>query len=266
MNDLELIIHQIPDEEIIVIPVSDVHLGAIEHNYKEWVDFCNMVKSSPSVYITLGGDLINNSVRNSVANPFDEVMRPREQKRRMVEHLTPIRDKILCAVSGNHEARTTKDTDMDITYDIMAKLDLEDRYRENAAFVKIGLGNKYPGKENDNSPRSTYVICVTHGAGGGIYTGATVNRNERFSHVVEGVDCFFVGHSHKGTVSRPAKIVVDKINNKISMKSVVVVSSESWLNFGGYAMRKMLLPSETCNPQKVVFKADGHKKNIKVIW
>lgn len=261
MSYLDLIIHKLP-EEVTVIPISDVHLGAIEHCEHEWNRFCNMIQSTPNMYLTLGGDLINNSTRTSVANPFDETMRPREQKKRMVEYLTPIRDRILCAVSGNHEARTTKDTDMDITYDIMAKLDLEDLYREEIAFAKLSLGKR----TNDSRSNVSYVICVTHGAGGGIYTGAAVNRNERFSHIIEGVDCFFIGHTHKGTVSRPLKVVVNSNTNKVTMKPITVVSSESWMNYGGYAMKKMLLPAESSNPQKVIFSGRYDSKKIEVLW
>ena len=215
-----------------------------------------------NTYVILVGDLINNSVRNSVANPFDEVLRPMDQKKRMIEHLTPIRDKILCAVSGNHERRSKKDSDVDLTYDIMSKLDLEDIYRESMVFMKVGVGTRAKEKNAANS----YTFCVTHGAGGGIFTGATVNRNERFGNVVEGLDCLVVGHTHKGTITRPNKLVFDNRRGVVTVKSYVVVSSVSWLNYGGYAAQKMLLPAETCRPQKLVLSGDKNNKNIEVVW
>lgn len=98
LKDFEMIKHQF-DEEITIIPVADVHLGALEHAKKEWEQFCKTVLETPNCYLILGGDLINNSIRSSVANPFDEILRPREQKTRMVEYLTPIKDRVLCAVS-----------------------------------------------------------------------------------------------------------------------------------------------------------------------
>lgn len=261
LNDFQIIKHQF-DGAITIIPVSDVHLGAIEHRKREWDAFVKMIIENPNVYITLGGDLVNNSIRTSVANPFDEVIRPREQKKMMVEYLLPIRDRILCGVSGNHERRTTKDTDTDITYDIMSKLDLEHLYRENIAFMKVSLGERKGRK----SPECTFVFAVTHGVGGGIYTGAAVNRNERFGNIIEGVDCLIVGHTHKGTVSKPSKIVVDSRNNVISMKSYTVISSVSWLNYGGYAAQKMLLPSESANPQRIILNGTKNKKNLEVRW
>lgn len=261
-SDFDLIVHRFPESNITIIPVSDVHLGAYEHYADLWQDFCKRVESTPEVYVMLLGDLVNNSIRTSVANPFDEVIRPRDQKRIMVEQLEPIRDRILCSVSGNHERRTMKDTDADISYDIMAKLDLEHLYRENMAFVKICLGKR----PSEDKPNSTFIFGCTHGSGGGIYTGAAVNRNERFGHVIEGLDCLVVGHTHKGTVSRPSKIVVDSNTEKITVKSFTVVTAESWLAYGGYAAQKMLLPSESGNPQRIILGGNYHDKKLEVHW
>lgn len=261
LSDFEMITHEF-NQPITIIPISDVHYGALEHCSREWLDFCKMVEQSPNTYIILGGDLINNNVRTcGFINPYDELVRPREQKKKMVEFLEPIKDRILCAVSGNHEARSMKDDDVDITYDIMAKLDIEDVYRQNMCFMKVSLGHR-----KDNSPVQSYTFGVTHGAGGGIYTGATVNRNERFGNVIEGLDCLIVGHTHKGTVSKPSKIVIDRKNNKVSMQHYTVISMVSWLNYGGYAMKKMLLPSYVADPQKLKLHMSEKNKRIEVVW
>lgn len=261
LSDFEMIKHEF-NQHITVIPISDVHYGALEHLQKEWLDFCKMVEQSPNTYIILGGDLINNNVRTcGFINPYDELVRPREQKKKMVEFLEPIKDRVLCAVSGNHEARSMKDDDVDITYDIMAKLDIEDLYRPNLAFMKVSLGRR-----GDNSPIQSFTFAITHGAGGGIYTGATVNRNERFGNVIEGLDCLIVGHTHKGTISKPSKIVIDRKNDKVSMSYYTVVSMVSWLNYGGYAMKKMLLPAHVADPQKLKLYMNKDRKRIEVVW
>lgn len=260
LNDFTLIQHKF-QSGITIYPVGDVHLGALEHCGVEWNTFCDMVRKDKNKKIILVGDLMNNATRCSVSNIFEETLRPREQKKRMVEYLEPIRNHILCAVSGNHERRSGKDADNDPMYDIMSKLDLEDYYRQNAAFMKIQLGER---SNAPNKGNGTYTFLVCHGAGGGFYTGAAVNRNERFGNVVEGLDCLIVGHTHKGTVTRPSKIVIDTYNNKVSMKHYTVVSSVSWLNYGGYAMQKMLLPSDVAKPQQILL--DAKKKNIEVRW
>lgn len=257
-GDFEIIQHHFPDkQDITIIPISDVHLGAAEHLEREWENFIWQVNNTPNTYITLGGDLINNSTKNSVANVFAETMRPREQKRRMAEMLEPIKDRILCTVTGNHESRSGKDADDDPTYDIMTKLDLEDIYRENMAFVKLQFGDK----NGDGTRNPTYTLVITHGAGGGMLTGGSVNRNERFGYVVDGMDCLIVGHTHKPFVTQPSKIKIDTHNNRVSIKPFKVVCSTSWLEYGGYAARKMLLPSSHA-PQVITL--CGGRKEIKV--
>lgn len=260
-NDFEMIVHEF-NQPIVIFPISDVHYGSLDHLTKEWFEFCKMVENTDNAYVILGGDLINNNTRSSVGSPWDDTVRPREQKKHMVEMLKPIKDRILCCVTGNHEARSLKDADDDPTYDIMCKLDLEDVYRPNTAFMKVSLGHR----KSDNTPIQSYTFAVTHGAGGGIYTGATVNRNERFGNVIEGLDCLVVGHTHKGTVSKPAKIVIDRKNNKVTMSHYTVISMVSWMNYGGYALKKMLLPSMVADPQRLKLAMNRDHKRIEVVW
>lgn len=234
-----------------------MHLGAAEHLEREWRLFCDNLMNQPHAYITLGGDLINNALKTSVSNIYEETMRPREQKRVIAEMLEPIKSRILCAVSGNHERRSAKDADDDPTYDILCKLDLEHLFRENIAFVKIQMG-----KQDSNGLKNpTYVLAVTHGGGGGILTGAAVNRNERFGYVLDGCDALIVGHTHKPFVTQPAKLLVDTKNNRVSVKPFKVISSTSWLDYGGYAVQKMLLPSSHA-VQAITLR--GNRKEIRV--
>lgn len=258
LNDFEIITKRFPErEDIIIIPVSDVHLGAKEHMQKAWEDFCRMVLEKDNVFLTLGGDLISNSTKNSVSSVFEDTMRPSEQKRVMAKMLEPLRERILCGVTGNHERRSGKDADDDPTYDIMCKLDIEHLYRENIAFLKVQFGRQ----EGDGAKNPTYKIAVTHGAGGGIFTGAAVNRNERFAYTIDGLDMLIVGHSHKPVVTQPSKLVFDCQNNRISQKPFKVVTSTSWLEYGGYAAQKMLLPSSHAK-QWITLR--GNKKEILV--
>lgn len=227
---------------------------------REWSQFCIDILEDPHAYVILGGDLVNNATKNSVSSIYEETMRPREQKKVMVEMLTPLRDRILCAVTGNHERRSMRDVDSDITYDIMTKLDLEHLYRTNVAFVKLQLGKN--GHKTTSKYRPTYVLCVTHGAGNGMLTGGNVNRIERFGYVLDGIDILITGHTHKPWVTQPAKIVFDPHNNKVSTKPFKVVSASSWLNYGGYAAQKMLNP--TAHDNQIIL-LSGREKEVKVV-
>jgi len=265
LDDYTMVLHQF-DSEIVVVPIADVHLGAIEHNANAWDDFLVKVKDEPNTYFILVGDLIQNNIKSSVGSPFDQVWSPMEQKSIMVKYLEPFKDRILCAVSGNHEYRTKKESDQDLTYDIMTKLGIEDRYRENIVFMKVSVGEYLDRPSKRMKPKSSYVFCVTHGSAGGRLTGNPTNRAEEFARIVEGLDCLVVGHSHKGIVTRPQRLVVDPNNNHVSAKSYLVVSAESWMQYGGYAARKMLQPAENSHPQRLRLVSSKTSKRIEVLW
>lgn len=246
LSDFEMIVHEFPTgDDVTIIPIADVHLGAQECMEQEFISFIETVAGKPNTYIILCGDLLNNATKSSVSNIYEEVYRPSEAKRMMAKILEPVRDKILCSVTGNHERRSSRDVDDDPNYDILCKLDLEHLYRENMAFVKIQLGKQ----ENESGTRTAgyqrpcYTLVVTHGSGGGILTGASINRNERFGYAVDNMDALISAHTHKPAVTQPGKIYIDTRNNRVCVKPFKVVTATSWLNFGGYAAQKMLLPS-----------------------
>ena len=260
-SDFDLITHAFPGD-ITIYPVADVHLGAVEHCEPQWQAFLRKVEEEDA-YLILAGDLLNNGVRSAgFANPFDEVLRPREAKKRMVEYLMPLRERILAVVTGNHERRTYRDDDQDLTYDICTKLDIEQVYRENVAFMAVSLGQR----PDEPKPNATYTLAVVHGTGGGIYTGAAINRNERFGNVINNLDCLIAGHVHKGFISKPSKICIDTQNKTVTLKHYVVISCVSWLNYGGYAAQKMLLPAHVCDPQQIKLMSNRKNKRIITTW
>lgn len=232
--------------DITIYAISDVHLGSPECMEQEFISFINRVAQTPNVYLILGGDLIDNGTRSSVTNPFRATMPPSQQKKEMANILSPVKDRILCFVPGNHERRSGKDADDDPVYDIAAKLDLEHLYRENIAFIKIQMGKDRTAVGSKGYTRPSYMLVVTHGTGGGIYTGSAVNRNERFGYVIDGMDALIVGHTHKPFTTQPGKIKIDPFNNQVSIKPFKVISSTSWLTYGGYAAQKMLQPTTHC--------------------
>jgi predicted MPP superfamily phosphohydrolase len=111
-SDFELIVHRLPEcKEAKLYFIGDLHAGAIEANIKGWESFCQRILEERNSYLCLLGDLMNNATRSSVSNVFEDTMRPREQKRYIANALAPLSERLLCAVSGNHEARSGKDSD-----------------------------------------------------------------------------------------------------------------------------------------------------------
>ena len=262
LPDFEMIQHKfLGGHDITIFPVFDVHLGSPNCMEQEFIAFINKIANTPNAYLILGGDLIENGTRSSVGDSvFRSTMSPSQQKREMANILEPARDRILCLLPGNHERRSGRDADDDPVYDIAAKLDIEDLYRENIAFIKICLGKQSKGEYLiDSKYRPSYILVATHGTGGGIYTGGAVNRNERFGYVIDGMDALIVGHTHKPVISQPGKIFIDNSNNKVSVKPFKVITATSWLQYGSYAAQKMLLPSTHCL-QSITL--SGYKKDM----
>ena len=266
-NDFDLIVHRLPEcKEARLYVIGDLHVGAIEANIKGWEQFTQKILQDKNAYIVILGDMMNNATKTSVSNVYEEVLRPRDQKRYLVSALSQLTERILCIVPGNHEQRN-KDVDDEPLYDVACKLDLEDMYRPNAAFLKVCFGSRNAGRKNEK-PLQVYTICCTHGAGGGIYTGAAVNRNERMAMFVNS-DILAVGHTHKGAITKPARIEIDPYNNSVKMKTTTVISACSWLSYGGYAMRKMLLPSSAQdpeNPQTLLLGGTRYGRYVKTVW
>lgn len=239
LSDFMPIKHKIDgNDDITLYLIGDVHIGAKEFDAKRFNDTISKVEADDNARIILVGDIINNATRSSISNVFDEVFSPSESKLLAANYLKPVKDKILAAVGGNHEMRSVREVDDDPAYDIMCKLNIENLYRRNAAFVKIQIGDvKGAGQRNP-----TYTLFVTHGSGGGTTPGAGANKQHKVQAIYEGIDVFIQGHTHKAINFFPQRITYDKHNNKVTRRTVVCVTVPSFLDYGGYAMRFGLAP------------------------
>ena len=236
------IVRTFSNEDIRIHAIADLHIGSAEWMEKEWDAYKRRILDDPNAYITVGGDMINNGIKSSLTNVYEETMRPREQKARLLEELTPLRDRILCGVSGNHEARSGKEVDQNPLYDVFCKLDIEDRYRENGAFMVLRFGDK----KGDSRTNPTYMGACFHGAGGGMYIGSGFNKLERFGSVLDGLDFIISSHIHKPGTIPVEKLVFDSRNGRITQKQFRVLVATSWLRYGGYGMKKMMQPTAHC--------------------
>lgn len=257
LDDFTPIVHSFPRRDLKVYAVADLHVGSREFMERVWVDFRARVLREPDTRLIIAGDMMNNALKNSVSNVYAETMRPRAQKDWLIEQLGPLRDRILCITPGNHEDRSVKEADDNPLYDVACKLDLEDFYRESACFLVMRFGEK-----NGNGLRNpSYTICATHGAGGGVLTGAAVNRNERFAYAMDGLDLLVVAHSHKPWVTQPGKVVIDPHNLRVSIRPFKVAVASAWQEYGGYALKKQMLPAVHAE-QEIVLR--GGRKEIRI--
>jgi predicted phosphodiesterase len=204
---------------------------------REFEAYIKRIADDPFAAVLLGGDLINNSTRSSVADVYDEKYSPRQQKEAMIELLQPIKNKIVAGVFGNHEQRSKRESDVDLVGDMFAQLGISGVYAGDAAFLKVSLGKKENGKP------ATYMIYLSHGSGGGALLGSGVSRQDGYQMAIEGVDISVTGHVHKPSKTPSARLVFDPRNNKVTRSNTLIFVCTAWLDYGGYPISKQMRPT-----------------------
>jgi predicted phosphodiesterase len=254
LKDFDMIVHKLPKElsHMNIYGLADLHIGSGEFNEKRWKSWKEMVLNDEYGFVVLVGDLLDSGLKTSKTNTYEQTMRPFEQKQWLKRELADFakKGKILACISGNHEQRAVELADDVPLYDVMAKLDLEDVYRHNMAFVKLSLGYK-------NAERQwSYNLVLGHGASKG--------RVEKFSYGIDGMDVMVTGHTHQPSANFYSKLVIDPQNSTVSMRDFAHVVLPSFTELGGYALRAMYNPqSHTKYP---VIRLDGTKKSVEIIW
>ncbi len=246
--------------EITIVPLADAHYGAKEFNQKRWDDAIKRIKDDPNCYAVLVGDMIDNGLKNSVTNVYEQTCMPGEQKKWLANALEPIKDKIIAAVGGNHERRTSRETDNDPLYDVLVRLGIETVYRSRIAFLYLRI--LYANDERH--AKAKYAIAITHGAGGGMYMASGANRVANYAAYIDGIDCIVTGHTHKPITFPVSKLEFDDHELTVRQKQFTVVTASSFLDYGGYAIEKMLPPTGNALTEIRLAYTGTEEKNIRV--
>ena len=189
-------------KEIKVLPISDMHIGDSNCNIDAIKKVIEEIKASDNTFTILNGDLINNGVKNSVSNIYDEVLSPMDQILKLCELLEPIKDRILVMHPGNHENRTYKEDGVDIIRLVARQLGIEDRFSDTwwYLYLTLGMGEK--------SRPVMYTITGVHGYGGGRKAGGKINNLVEMSDKVI-ADIYVMGHTHTPIMTRNSIFVPD---------------------------------------------------------
>lgn len=252
ISDFTPVIHQLDGRTIRVWAIADVHIGAKECDIDGFTKFLKRIESDPDSYVVICGDLLNNGIKDSLTNVYDEVLPPHAQIEKAVELLSPIKDRIFGVVGGNHELRSKREVDLDPLYSVCLLLDRGEVYRQNMCFIRVGLW--------DTGMRDEYTLLLVH--------GKTPNKKKHFQYAIEGVDCIISGHTHNGIVEKPARLVFTH-RNTVKVLPLVSITATSWLDYGGYAARGLFLPQQTGNPQCIelpFIRTNTKYGQIRVIW
>lgn len=228
---------------IEIYPLSDLHIGDSQCDYKLVLERIEYIKNTPNAYCILDGDLMDTAIASSIGDTYAANLQPMEQLKHCVKIFEPIKGKILAVLPGNHESRVYKSDGLDLTEIMCAQLGMPERYSPTTALVFVRFGK---GAGKHNRPQ-LYTIYVTHGSGGGRREGGKVNRLADLAAIVD-ADIYLHGHTHLPLVFKEAFFRVSGSNSSVALVDKLFVNTAAHLNYGGYGDRQGFKPSSKSTP------------------
>ena len=179
-----------PKDRFTIVPIGDVHVGSPQSNIKLVEHAVSIIEEEDDTYAVLMGDLIENAIVGSKSDVYTQIMPPKEQIEWIVDVLTPIKDKILFTIAGNHEQRSTR----------LVGLHPEQIIADRLWIPYKGFSCGCVFLTNSSNTPKGFSCFFHHNYGGGYTKGGKVNRAVKLRDIVPGADATFSGHFH--TTSR----------------------------------------------------------------
>lgn len=227
-SDFDAVIYDTPREYeyVDIYFAHDIHAGSCEADIAKWNRFKADILSEPNRYLIMVGDYCENALANSKGDIYEQTMSPAMQKEWLSDEIYTLRDRLICAVPGNHENnRITRTCGLYPVYDCMVMAGIGDRYRHGFAIADIGVGDN---QRKTSKKQTRYVGFVTH--------RLKDIKSCSGADFVDGIDFACYGHDHDPKDHARGRLVYDTTRKHISQKSVEVIDSGSFLTYGGYAV------------------------------
>jgi predicted phosphodiesterase len=216
---------------ITIAVISDWHIGSGACDIRLIKELLTYIKKN-NLYVIVLGDLMDIITPHSKGMLTEQELTGSEQFKTVVELITPIKHKILFAVTGNHENRTVRDANIDIMDILCYHLGIEYAGVEKLFVIKL---------------QDRLVKCYAHhGAGGGTTPAGKLNALLKLHWRCPDANIIFGGHTHDNV--DPQKLIpyIDRegsIKNKIQQ----YISAGSALRSDvGYAAQGAYPPIPTC--------------------
>lgn len=223
------LIATVPDSwpTVKLAPWYDVHHGHQLHDQRLFRRHAKWFATEPYTIGWNGGDFFENVVEGS-PGIFSQSSIPDVQFKESLAILAPMRDRLLFAIPGNHEARTFRRTGFDIARELAERVGIP--YFPDYCFCTI----KWRGLK--------FRIVAHHGTGASATPGGQRNSARKDMPWV-GADLYWTGHLHQPIADVVYRADYDQKSDRMVSRSSVVIISPSYLRyFGGYAAAKRLSP------------------------
>lgn len=241
-------------DEIIILPLADLHLGDIRSDFKKITKHLEYIKNTPNAFTILNGDQMDAAIQSSIGDTYGASLKPMEQLSQCVKLFEPIKDKILAVLPGNHEMRFYRSDGLDLTQIMCNQLGI-DCYAETGALLFIRFGRH----DNKHHYRPvSYTIYATHGSGGGRTEGAKVNRLSDLASICD-ADIYIHSHTHLPVIFKRAFFRVSAANSSVSKVDKLFVNTGATLEYGGYGEAQGYRPASLETP---VIHLDGTRRRM----
>lgn len=199
--------------------IGDLHLGQEAFAKAAFKEVISRIEGDSSAVVILMGDLIELATKKAYQS--GEVIPRKHQLRILKEYLEPIKSKIVCVLSGNHEQRITKEVGVDYLEDALMP------FLPNAVY----LG--YEGWFDLKLKGSSTLMYLHHGAGGSINPEFWIKKLLFNTGIGGTADVISSGHCH----SQWHKVYTVPVRRgkKIVRKSVLGIRTGSYLGMATYA-------------------------------
>lgn len=235
-------------EIVNIYPLADLHIGDANCNMKFVHDKIEEIKKDPLAAVILNGDLLNTALRNSVSDVYGDTLKPVDQIVQLVTLLTPIKEKIIAATIGNHEARVYRNDGIDIMRLACRELGIEDKYQPEGILIFLRFGASKDGsKHKQRNTSRLFTIYATHGTGGGRKEGAKAIRLADLASIVD-ADIYIRSHVHMPLVMRESFYRTNIGNCSVKLVDKLFVNTAASLNYAGYGQQQEYKPSSTQTP------------------
>jgi hypothetical protein len=250
-------------DKVYLVPLGDIHAGAKGVDVEKLRGYIDWIANEPHAYTFLMGDIFDVATVAGPTNPFKSEMNLNEAMRFIHDLFYPIKDRILGAITGNHETRLERYAGfnpLEAFCDTMGIV-----YAGYSAVLRFRIGtHKIQGTTH---PNIEYIFFAHHTTGGGSTIGGKLNRVQKLTQIFIGADAYIGGHNHSKALGEDQIVKLVKNGRgeaQIKFERIYYIDSGSFLLYdNSYAEEKMLPPSHTGAPR---IRMDGNKKDLHVSY
>lgn len=230
-NGVRSISFESDDQEVKLVPLGDVHLGAPTCEVDKFLRTVDYIKESGSL-VVLMGDLAECASKSSVgAGWVEQSMSPQKQLDGLKQVLMPIASQVLVLLDGNHEFRIWKETGLKFSK-ILADF-LKVPYGGYSCFIKLKV------------QKQNYIIHAQHGSSNAWYPHTKLTAAMRTAQHTD-ADVYLYGHVHELLSLKVPRRVFDLRSRTVKRDKKYFVLTGSFLEYeNSYAERKNMYPTQT---------------------